>query len=161
MYQRNGRIAPQACANAFMPRIGKSDAGIAECRRDDEAGEAEPGREVAHQKLQQRAERQIGDDQQRCRGNDHRHIALERDSEQSLQDQRHRQHDDEEDREQRRELAGERDDRIAARAGEPRAHAAPPELGADRIAGGERDDHVDDHRQQRAQQELRVVLSAG
>ena len=68
MYQRNGRIAPQTCANAFMPRIGKSHAGIAECRRDDEAGEAKPGREVAHQELQQRAERQIADDQQRCRG---------------------------------------------------------------------------------------------
>ena len=89
---------------------------------------------------------------------DHRHVALERDAEQSLQDQRHRQHDEEEDREQRRELARERDDRIAARAGEPGAHAAPPELGADRIAGGERDDDMDDHRQQRAQQELGVVL---
>ena len=35
--------------------------------------------------------------------------------------------------------------------------AAPAKFRADRIAGGERDDHVDDHRQQRAQQELRVV----
>ena len=40
---------------------------------------------------------------------------------------------------------------------EPGAHAAPSELGADRIAARERDDDVDDHRQQRAQQELGVV----
>ena len=59
--------------------------------------------------------------------------------------------------EQGRQLAGERNDRVAARAGEPGAHAAPAELGADRVAGGERDDHMGDHRQQRAQQELRVV----
>ena len=59
--------------------------------------------------------------------------------------------------EQGRKLARQRDDRVAARAGEPAAHAAPAELGADRVAGGERDDDVEDHRQQRAQQELRVI----
>ena len=47
--------------------------------------------------------------------------------------------------------------RITARAGEPRAHAASPELGADRVTAGERDDHVNDRRQQRAQQELGVI----
>ena len=136
---------------------GKSDAGVAECRGDNEAGEAEPGREVAHQELQQRAQRQIADDQQRARGDHHGHVALERDLEQALQQQRHRQHDQEEDREQRRKLARQRDDRIAAGAGEPGAHAATAELGADRIAGGERDHHMDDHRQQRTQQELGIV----
>ena len=157
MYQRTGRIAPQACENAFMPERRKSDAGVAERRRDDEAGQAEADREVAHQKLQQRAQCQIADDQQRSRDDHHRHIALERDPEQSLQNQRHRQHDDEEDREQRRKLARQRDDRVAARAGEPGAHAAPAELGANRVAGGDRDDHMQHHRQQRAQQELGVV----
>ncbi len=135
----------------------KSYAGIAEGRRHDEAGKPEPSRKVARQKLQQRSKRQVADDQQHAGGDHHRHIALERDLEQSLQDQRHRQHDDDEDREQGRELARQRDDRIAAGAGEPGAHAAPPELGAHCVAGGDRDDHVDHHRQQRAQQKLRVV----
>jgi hypothetical protein len=45
------------------PEGGKADAGIAECRRDDEAGEAETNREVTHQKLHQRAQCQITDDQ--------------------------------------------------------------------------------------------------
>ena len=67
MYQRNGRIAPQAIENAFMREDRKSDADKAECRRDDEAGEPKPGRQVAHQELQQGAERQIADDHQRCR----------------------------------------------------------------------------------------------
>ena len=39
--------------------------------------------------------------------------------EHALKDQRHGQHDEKEDREQRGELAGERDDRIAAGALEP------------------------------------------
>ena len=92
-----------------------------------------------------------------ARSHDHRHIALERNAEQSLQDDRHQQHDDEEDAEQRRELAGECHNRVAARASEPGAHAAAVELGAYRIAGGDRDDHVHHHRQQRAQQKLCVV----
>ena len=93
-------------------------------------------------------------------GDHHRQVALEGNFQHALQEQRHGQHDQKEDREQRRELAGQRDDRIAAGAFEPGAHAAPAELGADRIAGGERDHHMDDGRQQRAQQELRIVLSA-
>ena len=136
----------------------KSHAGIAECGRDHETGEAEAGREVACQKLQQRSQRQVADDQQRTCDDHHRHVALERDPEHSLQDERHRQHDDEENSEQGRKLACERDDRIAARAGEPGAHAAPAKLGAYGVAGGERDDHVDHHREQRTQQELRVIL---
>ena len=139
------------------PEGGKADAGIAERRRDDEAGQAETSREVAHQKLHQRAQCQIADDQQRRRNDDHRHVALERNPEQSLQNERHRQHDDEENPEQRRELAGQRHDRIAARASEPGAHAAAAELGAHRIAGRDRDDHMQHHRQQRAQQKLGVV----
>ena len=135
----------------------KSHARIAERGRDDEAGEAEAGREVAHQKLQQRPQRQVADDEQRTRDDHHRHVALEGNPEHALQYERHRQHDDEKNPEQGRKLAGERDDWVAARAGEPGAHAAPAKLGADRVGGGERDDHVDDHRQQRAQQELRVV----
>ena len=66
MYQRNGRIAPQALRERVHAEDRKSHAGIAERGRDDEAGEAEPGREVAHQELQQGSERQIADDQQRC-----------------------------------------------------------------------------------------------
>ena len=139
------------------PEGGKADAGIAERRRDDEAREAETDREVAHQKLHQRAQCQIADDQQRRRNDDHRHVALERNPEQPLQNERHRQHDDEENPEQRRELARQRHDRVAARASEPGAHAAAAELGAHRIAGGDRDDHMQHHRQQRAQQKLGVV----
>ncbi len=135
----------------------KSHARVAECGRDHETGEAEPGREVEHQELHQRPQRQVADDQQASCGHHHRQVALERNPEQSLQNERRRQHDDEENQEQRRELAGERDDRVATRAGEPGAHAAPAELGADGVAGGERDDHMGDHRQQRAQQKLRVV----
>jgi len=56
-----------------------------------------------------------------------------------------------------RKLACERNERVAARAGEPSAHAAPAKFGAHRVAGSEPDDHMDDHRQQRAQQELCVV----
>ena len=136
----------------------KTHAGVAEGGGDDEPGETEPGGEVAHQQLHQRAQREVADDQQRSRGDHHRHVALERDFEQPLQDQRYRQHDDEEDGEQRCQLARQRHDRVAARAGEPGAHAAAPELGAHRIAGGEPDDRMDDHREQRAQQELGVVL---
>src|SRR5262249_56821013 len=36
-------------------------------------------------------------------------------------------------------------------------HVTPAELGAHRVAGRECDDHVDHHRQQRAEQKLRVV----
>ena len=75
----------------------KSHAGVAECGRDHEAGEAEAGREVAHQELHQRSQRQVADDQQRACSHHHRHVALERNPEQSFQDERHRQHDDEED----------------------------------------------------------------
>ena len=135
----------------------KCDAGVAEGRRCDEAGEAKPGRKVADQELQQSSERQIGDDKERRRGNDHRHIALEGNVQQPLENQRHRQHDQEEDCEQRRELAGERDTRVPTRAGEPGAYAAPPEFGADRVASGERDDHVNDGGQQSAQQELGII----
>ena len=151
----------QDCAPGLRERVhperGKADAGVAERRRDDEARQAETSREVAHQKLHQRAQCQIADDQQRRRNDDHRHIAFERDPEQSLQNERHRQHDDEENPEQRRELARQRHDRVAACASEPGAHAAAAELGAHRIAGGNRDDHVQHHRQQRAQQKLGVV----
>ena len=135
----------------------KTHAGVAERRGDDEPGDAEPGGEVSHQKLKQRGQREIADDQQRARGDHHDHVALERDLEQAFEYQRHRQHDDEEDGEQRCKLARQRDDRIAAGAGEPGAHAAAAELGADRIAGGERDHRMDDHRKQRTQQELGIV----
>jgi hypothetical protein len=88
---------------------------------------------------------------------DQRRVAPELDIEHPLKDQGDRQHDEKEDREQRGELAGERDDRIAARAFEPGAHAAPSELGADRITGREHNNDVNDHRKQRAQQELGVI----
>jgi hypothetical protein len=48
--------------------------------------------------------------------------------------------------------------RVAARAGEPSAHTAPAELGANRVTSGQRNDHVDDHRQKPTQEELRIVL---
>ena len=83
----------QDCAPGLRERVhperGKADAGVAERRRDDEARQAETNREVAHQKLHQRAQCQIADDQQRRRNDDHRHIAFERDPEQSLQNERH------------------------------------------------------------------------
>ena len=136
---------------------GKSHAGIAKGRRDHDAGQPKPGREVAHQELQERTQRQIADQEQRRGNDDHCHIALEGDAEQPFQDQRHRQHDHEKDRKQRRELPGERHDRIATGAGEPGAHATTAKFGADRIAGGDRHDHMHDHRQQRSQQELGII----
>ena len=139
------------------PEGGKPRACIPKRRRDNDAGEAKAGREVAHQKLHQRAQRQIADDQQRPGNHNHRHVAFEPNSEQTLQNERLRQRHDEENPEQRRKLAGECHNRVAARAGEPGAHAAAAELGAHRIAGGDRDDHVQHHRQQRAQQKPRVV----
>ena len=87
-----------------------------------------------------------------------RQVSLEGDLQHALQEERLGQHDQEEDAEQRRELAGQRDDRIASGAFEPGPRVAAAEFGADRIACGERDHHMDDRRQQRAQQELRIVL---
>ncbi len=159
MYQRSGRIELQTCANAFMPMVGKSDAGIAERGRDEQAGQSQSRREVAGQELQQRAERQMGDDQQRGRrppisGRSPLNGISSTPSRNSgsasmIRKKMHKQ---------RRQLAGQRDDRIAAGAFQPGPRVAAAEFGADRIARGERDHHMDDHRQQRAQQELGVVL---
>ena len=148
--------APEQCKRVHAQNW-KSDAREAERGRDDDAGEAQADREVAHQKLQQRSQRQVGDDQQHSRGDHHEGVAPERDPEQPLQNERHHQHDDDEDREQGCKLARQCDDRVAARAGEPVAHAAPAELGANRVAGGQRDAHMEHHRQQRTQQELGVI----
>ncbi len=80
---------------------GKADARETKRGRHHETGQAEPGREVAHQELQQGAQREITDDEKRARGHDHGDIAAERDAEQPLENERHDQHDDKEDREQR------------------------------------------------------------
>jgi len=147
-----------AVGERIHAKYRKPHAGVSERRRDDDAGEAEAGREVAHEQLQQRAKGKVADDQQRSGDYHHEQIAFERDPEPSLQDQGLRQHDKEEDHEQRRKLPRERHDRISARACEPITHAAAIKLGSHRIAGRERDDHVDDHRQKGAQQELGVVF---
>ena len=47
---------------------GKADAGVAECRRGNEAGKSESRRQVAGQELQQGAERQVGNDQEGASG---------------------------------------------------------------------------------------------
>ena len=54
-------------------------------------------------------------------------------------------------------LPSKRDQRAAAGAAQPGAQAAPRELGADRIAGGDRDDDVEHGRHHRAQQKPGVV----
>ena len=117
-----------------------------------------PVAKIAGQELQQGAERQIGNDQEGARGDHQRQVSPEGDLQHALQEERLDQHDQEEDAEQRRELADQRDDRIAAGAFEPGPRVAAAEFGADRIARGQRDHHMDDRRQQRAQQELRIVL---
>ena len=66
-------------------------------------------------------------------------------------------HHDEEDAEIGRELADKRRERTAAGRRQPFAHAARAELRADRIAAGDRDHDVQHGRQDRPQQELRVV----
>ena len=69
----------------------KADARKAEGRRADDAGQAEPEGEVPDEKLEQRAERQIGDDEQ-CRGGpDQDRIAAKRDLEPSMDDAEARQ----------------------------------------------------------------------
>ena len=137
---------------------GKADARVAECRRGNEARKSEPRRQVAGQELQQGAQRQVGNNQEGASGDHQRHVSPEGDLQHALQEERLDQHDQEEDAEQRRELAGQRDDRIATGAFEPGPRVATAEFGADGIACGERDHHMDDRRQQRAQQELRIVL---
>ena len=66
-------------------------------------------------------------------------------------------HHDEEDAEIGRELADEGRERAAAGGRQPFAHAACPELRADRITAGDGDDDVKHRGQDRAQQELGVV----
>ena len=87
----------------------------------------------------------------------HQGVAPERHPEEAVNDAGVDDHHQNEDAEQRRELADERGQRAAAGGAQPGAQAAARELGADRIAGGDRDDDVEDVRQDRAQQELRVV----
>ena len=137
---------------------GKADAGVAECGRGKEARKSQPRRQVAGQELQQGAERQVGNDQEGASGDHQRQVSPEGDLQHALQEERLNQHDQEEDAEQRRELAGQRDDRIASGAFEPGPRVATAEFGSDGIACGERDHHMDDRRQQRAEQELRIVL---
>ena len=62
-----------------------------------------------------------------------------------------------EQRQIRRELARERRGRPPARCVEPFRQAAVTELRTDAIAAGDRDQHVQHRRQQRAQQELRII----
>ena len=100
----------------------------------------------------------MSDNQERTCGHHQRYVSPEGDLQHSLQEERLSQHDQEEDTEQRRELADQRDDRIAAGAFEPLSRVAAAEFRSDRIARRERDHHMDDRRQQRAQQELRIVL---
>ena len=111
----------------------KSHAGEAERRRDDQAGDAQSGQQVARQQLQQRAQRQIADDKEPCCCNDHGHITSEFESEPSLHDQRHSQHHQREDDEQGHELSGDGNDWVAASARQPGAHASPSELGTHRV----------------------------
>ena len=136
----------------------KADACVTECRGGEEARKSEPGRQVADQELQQGAHRQIGNNQQGAGGDHQRQVSPEGDLQHALQKQRLGQHDQEEDTEQRRELAGQGCDRIATGTFEPGPRVATAEFGADGIAGGERDHHMDDRRQQRTQQELGIVL---
>jgi hypothetical protein len=84
MYQRYRQYRAPGLRERIHPESGKADARIAERRRDNDTGEAQAGREVAHQKLQQGAQCQIAGDQQRPSSQNHRHVALEPNSEQPL-----------------------------------------------------------------------------
>jgi len=92
--EQHGHVPAQRQNRAPEQRKGvhaqnwKSDSGVAERGRYDEASETQPGREIAHQKLHQRSQGQVADDQQHCGNDHHRRVALERDPEQPLQDQR-------------------------------------------------------------------------
>ena len=157
MYQRSGRIDAPAAGEYVHRQHRKADARKAEGRRADDAGQAEPEGEVADEKLEQRSERQIGDDQQ-CRGGpDQDRIAAERDLEQAMDDAEARSHHDEEDAEIGCELADKGQERAAAGGRQPLAHAACPEFRADSITCGDGDDDVKHRGQDRAQQELGVV----
>ena len=68
--QRQDR-APRARERTHRQH-GKTHAGIAEGRRDDQAGQAEAERHVARQQLHQAADHLVGNDQQRRRGR-HQH----------------------------------------------------------------------------------------
>ena len=111
------------------------------------------------QRLQQGAKAtDTGNDQQAAGSDQQRQVSFEGDFQHAFENERLGQHDQHKDAEQWRELAGERDDRIASGAFEPGPRVATAEFGANGIAGGERDHDMDDGRQQRAQQELRVIL---
>src|SRR5581483_2720653 len=109
---------------------------------DDDAGQAKPGGKIKGEELQQRAQRQMRDDQERARGDQHRYVALERDLQKSFESKRLGQHDEERDDKQRRQLAGQRNDRVAARGLQPLPGTAAAKFGADRIARRERDDDM-------------------
>ena len=96
---------------------------------------------------------------QACGGRDHDGIAAKRDGVQSVQNDGDDDLHDDEEAEQGHELADQRDQRTPARRAQPRALAPARELRADGVARRQRHDDVQHGRQDRAQQELRVVQS--
>ncbi len=94
---------------------------------------------------------------QACGRRDHDRVAAKRDGVQGVQNDGDDDLHDDEEAEQRHELADERDQRATARGPHPRAFAPAREFRADGVACGQRHDDVQHGRQDRAQQELRVI----
>ena len=86
MYQRSGSSEPQDRAKPPMRQHGKADAGKAEGRRAEDAGQAEAEGEVADEQLKQRADAEIGGDQQAGGGADQHGVAAERHLEDAVDD---------------------------------------------------------------------------
>ena len=157
MNQRSGKASPHTRGEAAHRDQREADAGKPKGRVAYDGGEAHARREIAHQQLKQTAEREIGNHQERGARSHDQGVAPERHAEEAVNNHGVDDHHQNEDAEQRRELADERRQRAAAGGAQPSAQAAPRELGADRIAGGDGDNDVEDVRQDRSQQELRVI----
>ena len=157
MYQRNGSRAPQKRAKPFIASTGKPTPAKPKAGLQMMAVRLMPSREIARQKLEQAAEREIGDDQKAGRGPHQHRVAAKRNLVDAVDDAGVDDHHHDEDRKQRRELADERGERAAAGGSEPGAQAAPRELGTDRISGRNRGHDMKDRGQDGAQQKLGVV----
>ena len=150
------QIAPEL-REAVHRKDGKSDAGEAESRRAEYAGQTEPHRQLPDEKLEQRAQSEIGE-QQQTGGRAHQDgVAAERHGEDAVNDAGSHDHHQQEYAEQGHQLADESRERAAAGGREPRSPAARRELRADGISGRNRRDDVKNRGQDGAEQKLRVV----
>ena len=114
MYQRSGSSAPQKRAKPPIAEQRKADARKAEGRIAEDGGEAQAGRELARQELQQASERKIGDDQKACGGSHQHGVAAKGNAVEPMNDAGVDDHHHHEDGEERRQLSNERRERAAA-----------------------------------------------